>query len=69
VEVNGLAALRVTDTGAHSECCGPNTWTATEGSASVSINNLPAHRLGDKDEHCGGSGYMVEGSDDVLVGD
>jgi uncharacterized Zn-binding protein involved in type VI secretion len=68
VKVNGLPALRVTDTGVHSECCGPNTWIATEGSATVFINNLEAHRLGDADQHCGGPGYMIEGSDDVLVG-
>ncbi|MGO9969812.1 MAG: PAAR domain-containing protein [Bryobacteraceae bacterium] len=68
VEVNGRAALRVTDTGVHSRCCGPNTWIATQGSATVLINNLEAHRLGDRDQHCGGPGNMVEGSDDVLVG-
>jgi len=68
VEVNGRAALRVTDTGVHSHCCGPNTWIATQGSATVFINNLEAHRLGDQDQHCGGPGNMIEGSDDVLVG-
>ena len=69
VDVNGRAALRVTDSGVHSRCCGPNTWIATRGSPTVFINNLEAHRLGDADQHCGGPGYMVEGSDDVLVGD
>jgi len=68
VDVNGRAALRVTDTGIHATCCGPNTWIATQGSATVFINNLAAHRLGDADQHCGGPGYMIEGSDDVLVG-
>ncbi len=69
VEVNNRAALRVSDSGIHSHCCGPNTWIATQGSETVFINNLKAHRLGDRDEHCGGPGYMVEGSEDVLVGD
>ena len=68
VEVNNRAALRVTDTGAHSHCCGPNTWIAVQGSTTVFINNLEAHRLGDLDQHCGGPGRMVEGSDDVFVG-
>jgi uncharacterized Zn-binding protein involved in type VI secretion len=67
--VNGKAALRVTDQGVHSHCCGPNTWQAVEGSQTVFFNNLEAHRLGDRDQHCGGPGQMVEGSPDVLVGD
>ena len=66
--VNGLPALRVTDTGIHALCCGPNTWIAIAGSSTVLINNLPAHRLLDADMHCGGPGYMVEGSPDTLVG-
>ncbi len=40
-----------------------------EGSETVLINNLQAHRLFDLDEHCGGMGYMVEASEDVFVGD
>jgi len=67
--VNGRPALRVTDTGSHWRCCGPNTWIAVQGSGTVKINNLPAHRLGDRDQHCGGPGFMVEGSPDVWVGD
>ena len=66
--VNGLPALRVTDTGIHALCCGPNIWVAIAGSGTVLINNLPAHRIFDADMHCGGPGYMVEGSPDVLVG-
>jgi uncharacterized Zn-binding protein involved in type VI secretion len=67
--VNGKAAVRVTDTGEHSHCCGANTWEAVQGSGSVIFNNLHTHRLGDKDQHCGGPGYMIDGSPDVLVGD
>lgn len=66
--VNNMPALRVTDTGIHAACCGPNTWVAIEGSTTVFINNLPAHRLNDQDMHCGGLGFMIEGSPDVLVG-
>jgi uncharacterized Zn-binding protein involved in type VI secretion len=68
VNVNGRPALRVTDNGTHSGCCGPNTWIAQVGSGTVMINNLPAHRLNDMDMHCGGVGKMVEGSDNVITG-
>ena len=67
-DVNNRPAVRVTDNGVHSRCCGPNTWVAVEGSTTVFINNLEAHRKDDGDEHCGGPGYMVDGSPDVLVG-
>jgi uncharacterized Zn-binding protein involved in type VI secretion len=69
VLVNGRAAVRVTDTGIHFTCCGANTWYAVEGAETVLINGLRAHRRFDDDQHCGGPGYMVEGSDDVFVGD
>ncbi|HTS48079.1 MAG TPA: PAAR domain-containing protein [Bryobacteraceae bacterium] len=69
VFVNNQNALRVTDTGIHAKCCGPNTWVAVKGSPSVLINNLQAHRLFDLDEHCGGPGYMIQASPDVFVGD
>jgi uncharacterized Zn-binding protein involved in type VI secretion len=68
VLVNNLSALRVTDTGIHFLCCGPNIWIAVMGSGTVLINNLPAHRLMDQDMHCGGPGFMVQGSPNVLVG-
>lgn len=68
VQVNNRAALRVTDMGIHSHCCGPNIWIATQGSQTVLINNLPAHRQNDEDMHCGGQGQMIEGSEDVFVG-
>jgi len=69
VMVNNQPALRVTDMGIHTACCGPNLWIAQEGSPVVLINNLEAHRLFDMDMHCGGPGYMVESSEDVFVGD
>lgn len=68
VKVNGLPALRVTDTGVHAACCGPNTWTAQAGSATVFINNLKAHRMGDADAHCGGIGRLIGGSPNVITG-
>ena len=51
VNVNNQPALRVSDSGVHSQCCGPNTWVAVAGSQTVMINNLPAHRQGDADRH------------------
>ena len=68
VLVNGLPALRVTDTGVHGPCCGPGIWKASTGSATVFINSLQAHRTGDQTTHCGGSGTLIEGSPDVIVG-
>lgn len=68
VFVNGRNAVRVTDHGIHAACCGPNTWTAAQGSATVFINNLKAHRKGDQDTHCGGTGVMKMGSENVVTG-
>ena len=68
VKVNDRAALRVGDPGEHSSCCGPNTWVAGEGSTTVGINDIPAHRLNDLTIHCGGKGTLIEGSDNVIVG-
>ncbi len=69
VMINGQPALRIGDPGVHSACCGPNTWNAAAGSATVFINGIKAHRLSDKTVHCGGSGELVEGSADVIIGD
>jgi len=66
--VNALPALRVTDQGVHAACCGPNTWQAAQGSGTVFINGLAAHRQGDIDQHCGGVGQLIEGSPNVNVG-
>jgi uncharacterized Zn-binding protein involved in type VI secretion len=68
VMVNSLPALRVTDTGIHYHCCDANTWVAVAGSRTVLINNLRAHRKGDADKHCGGPGFMIQGSANVMVG-
>jgi uncharacterized Zn-binding protein involved in type VI secretion len=68
VMVNGLPAIRVTDPGIHGVCCGPNTWEAKAGSATVFINNLKAHRKGDQDKHCGGMGQMITASSNVISG-
>jgi uncharacterized Zn-binding protein involved in type VI secretion len=68
VNVNKLPAIRVDDMGIHMACCGPNTWTAKVGSSTVFINNKAAHRMGDQDQHCGGSGQMIDASTNVIVG-
>lgn len=68
VFVNNRAALRVTDPGVHSACCGPNTWKATAGSSTCTMNNLKAHRLNDATQHCGGKGNLIQGSPNVNVG-
>lgn len=66
--INNLPAVRVGDMGIHAVCCGPNTWTAVMGSATVMINGKAAHRQNDMDQHCGGVGKMIEGSPDVQIG-
>jgi len=68
VMVNNRPAVRVGDQGVHMACCGPNMWKAAAGSGTVMINNMAAHRLGDQDTHCGGTGQMIEGSDNVITG-
>lgn len=68
VVVNQRAALRIGDPGIHAQCCDSNTWVAKTGSGTVVINNIPAHRLGDLDQHCGGIGVLIEGSPNVIVG-
>ena len=66
--INGQPALRIGDPGVHSACCGPNSWNVAAGSGTVVFNNIPSARLGDSTIHCGGSGSLIEGSGDVLVG-
>ncbi len=66
--VNKMPALREGDQGIHMACCNSNTWTAAAGSGTVFINNKAAHRMGDADTHCGGSGKLIEGSPNVIVG-
>jgi uncharacterized Zn-binding protein involved in type VI secretion len=69
VNVNRRPALRIDDPGIHAACCGANTWTATAGSATVFINGKGAHRMGDQNRHCGGTGQLAEGSPNVIVGE
>lgn len=68
VLVNGRPALRQDDVGIHAVCCGANMWSAAAGSQTVFINGKPAHRKDDQTRHCGGSGKLIEGSTDVIVG-
>lgn len=68
VLTNGRPSLRIQDPGVHAACCGPNTWVAAKGSSTVFINNKPAHRQSDQTTHCGGSGMLIEGSTNVMVG-
>ncbi len=71
VLINGRSALRVGDRGINlnAMCCGPNTWEAARGAPRVLINGKRAHRQGDAVQHCGGSGHLVTGSGNVLIGD
>lgn len=66
--VNGMQALRVGDPGVHAACCGPNSWKVAKGSGTVYFNDIPAARLGDQTAHCGGSGSLIVGSPNVIVG-
>src|SRR5262249_49559422 len=69
VNINGRPALRKDDTGVHAVCCGPNMWTATLGAATVFINGKAAHRQNDLGRSCGGTVKLIEGSQDVIIGD
>jgi len=69
VTVNGRPALRVDDLGVHAACCGTNSWTATQGSLTVFIDGKGAHRMTDQNRHCGGMGQLIEGSQNVIVGE
>jgi uncharacterized Zn-binding protein involved in type VI secretion len=68
VLTNNRPSLRINDPGVHSSCCGANSWIAVTGSSTVFINGLAAHRMNDSDQHCGGMGRLIEGSDNVIVG-
>lgn len=67
--VNGLPAMRTGDSGIHMLCCGPNRWSAGNGSKTVLFNGKAAFRKGDPTNHCGGSGSQIQGSGNVVVGD
>ncbi len=66
--INGLQPLRVGDPGVHSGCCGPNTWFVAEGSTTVNFNDTPVARYGDRTTHCGGTGTLIAGSKNVIIG-
>ena len=68
VFVNDKGAIREGDPGIHTACCGPNTWNAKGCSGTVIVNGKGVHREGDATTHCGGSGTMSAGSDDVTAG-
>ena len=69
VIVNNLPGLRnnFTDMGVHCCCCGPNIWGTMVGSPDVILNNQGFVRLNDTDWCCGGVGYMVTCSPDVIA--
>ena len=66
--VEGSAALRIGDPGVHAACCGANAWIVSTGSTSVTINDIPAARLGDITVHCGGVGALITGAGTLVVG-
>jgi hypothetical protein len=68
VNTNKRPAIRQDDPGIHAACCGQNTWSAVQGSATVFINGKPAVRQGDQTKHCGGIGKIIEGSPNVIIG-
>ena len=70
VFVEGQAQLRAqgVDNGVHGSCCGSNTWVTVQGSTSVLVNDIPAVRFGDMTRHCGGSGSIISGSSNVIIG-
>ncbi len=69
VVINGAPALRVGDKGSHEGCCGDGVWRIVGGAPGVVINGRRAARSGDPVSHCGGSGVVVGGSGNVVIGD
>lgn len=69
VLINDLPALRVGDPGIHAACCGGNKWRAAQGASTVLFNDKRVHRQDDQTSHCGGTGRLMIGSANVLVGD
>lgn len=70
VFVGGQPQLRArgSDSGVHAGCCGPNTWVTLQGSKTVTVNDLPAVRVGDQTTHCGGPGSIITGAKNVIIG-
>src|SRR5262245_46048108 len=69
VYINGRPAVRVSDIGIHSPCCGMNMWTARQGAPFVNVNGKASFRLSDPAQSCGGSMMLIEGSANVIIGD
>lgn len=69
IRINGMEALRIGDPGKHAACCGSNSWKAATGAPGVFFNDIAAHRVADTTEHCGGSGLLISGSANVIIGD
>ena len=66
--INGMQAMRVGDPGMHMACCASNSWKVNSGSSTVVFNNIKVARLGDRTKHCGGSGALIQGSANVIIG-
>lgn len=62
VYIDGMPAARKGDVGVHAACCGSNSFTIVEGDPNVLINGKPAAKKGMAVKHCGGMGYIIEGS-------
>jgi uncharacterized Zn-binding protein involved in type VI secretion len=60
VKVDGKAVALVGQTGHHAVCCGPNTYKLVEGDPDVLIDGKRVCRLGDKTQHCGGVGKIMD---------
>jgi uncharacterized Zn-binding protein involved in type VI secretion len=69
VLVNDRGAARLDDIGVHAACCGPNTFKIAKGSNTVYVNGKPFARMNDDAQHCGGTGPIIEGSNDVFIDD
>jgi len=69
VLVNDRGAARLDDIGIHAACCGTNTFKIAKGSDKVYVNGKPFARMNDKTQHCGGSGPIIEGSENVFIDD
>ncbi len=66
--INGQPGGRMGDMGVHALCCGPNRFNISAGAPTVSINGRPAARESDRTSHCGGSGRIINGSNNVVIG-
>lgn len=66
IKVRNKPAARVGDTGIHRypiSCCGVNTFKILEGDPQVLIDGVPAARMNDQTQHCGGVGRILDYGD------